>query len=290
MFLKCSKIPESQNALLTKTTRITGAGPQITDALSARQLPPQQMMNALRTISARCKKIGARVLVDAESQKYQHGIFLAGIELMREFNRDGHAVIYNTYQAYLTSTPSMVQEHLAIASAEGFTLGLKLVRGAYIDTEKRSLICTTKEDTDAAYNNIAQGAIKRNFDGFGDQGQKPFPSCELILASHNKKSVMAAHKLHQDRAEAGLPTVPVAYAQLQGMSDDVSFALLNMRNRAGTSPELYKCSTWGTLEECMGYLARRACENRDAASRTTDEYSAMKTETWRRLKRIFVAP
>ncbi|UNI17797.1 proline dehydrogenase [Purpureocillium takamizusanense] len=278
--------------------KITGAGPLVTDALAAGEPLPAQMLDALDEISTRCKAQRARILIDAESQLYQFGILQVGLDLMRKYNRGGHAVIYSTYQAYLKSTPASVARDLAAALDEGFTLGLKLVRGAYLSTDKRSLIHDTKEDTDAAYDAIALGALRQDLLGFSSSSsssgveqqrteckgtqRRPFPSVNLFLASHNRESVVAAHELHRQRSEQGLPTVPVGFAQLQGMSDALSFGLL----RLGGAPEVYKCTTWGSLAECLGYLARRASENRDAASRTSDEFAALRAEARRRLGRL----
>lgn len=245
------------------------------------------MMDALEEVSARCKDRGIRILLDAESQHFQWGIFLVGIELMRKFNRDGYATIYNTYQAYLKSTPTTLASHLEMANQEGFTLGLKLVRGAYIATDDRSLIRDTKQETDDAYNSIAQGALRRQIGEYGATGGKPFPSLNLFLASHNKHSVVTAHKIHQQRLKEGLPTVPIGFAQLQGMSDEVSFSLLQLKEGQDPSPQVWKCSTWGSMGECVAYLLRRAVENRDAVSRTVDEYTALKAELGRRLKPRF---
>ncbi|KAI3553737.1 proline oxidase [Colletotrichum abscissum] len=269
--------------------KLTGAGPRVTEAFAARQLPPQQMMQALEEVSQRCKDRGVRLLLDAESQHFQWGIFLAGMELMRKFNRDGYATIYNTYQAYLKSTPTTLAKHLEMANQEGFTHGLKLVRGAYMGSDERSLIHDTKKDTDNAYNSIAQGALRRHIGEYGAPGGKPFPSLNLFLASHNKESVVTAHKLHQQRLKEGLPTVPVGFAQLQGMSDEVSFSLLALKEEGSQdpSPQVWKCSTWGSMGECVAYLLRRAVENRDAVSRTVDEYAALKAEVGRRLRSRF---
>ncbi|EEU33611.1 uncharacterized protein NECHADRAFT_10996, partial [Fusarium vanettenii 77-13-4] len=263
--------------------KLTGAGPSVCEAFANGTPLPQQFLDALDEISQKCKDRGAYILIDAESQHFQWGIFNVGMDLQRKFNRDGQAVLYNTYQAYLKSTSETLSEHLACALKEGFTLGVKVVRGAYMASDPRHLIHDTKQDTDNAYNKIAQGVLRQEFGGFGGSNAKPFPSAMLLLASHNKESLVAAHELHQQRTKAQLPTVPVKFAQLHGMSDEVSFSLLKLKDDAGVAPEVYKCSTWGTLAECMAYLTRRGMENRDAASRTHDEYSALKTEAWRRL-------
>ncbi|KAL4735373.1 FAD-linked oxidoreductase-like protein [Aspergillus similis] len=264
--------------------KLTGAGPSVTTAFSTDSPPPAQMLSALDEISTKCAAKGVRILVDAESHHFLAGILRVTLDLMRKFNKDGHARVYNTYQAYLKSTPATIARHLQAASDEGFTLGLKLVRGAYIASDERSLIHKTKADTDAAYNGIAQGVLCRQLGAFGTE--KPFPSVELFLASHNKESVMKAHALRQQRLKEGLPTVPVGFGQLHGMSDEVSFGLLALKN-GGNEPMVYKCSTWGELGECLAYLVRRAVENRDAVGRTGDEYRALKKEVGRRLRGLF---
>ncbi|KAH7234721.1 pyridoxal phosphate-dependent transferase [Fusarium redolens] len=261
--------------------KMTGAGPGVCDAFANGTELPKQFVDACHEISQKCKDRGAYILIDAESQHYQWGIFRLGMELQQKFNTDGKVVLYNSYQAYLKSTHDTLAKHLQAALDKNFTLGIKVVRGAYMASDPRSLIHDTKQDTDDSYNQIAQGVLRQDFRSFGTT--KPFPSAQLLLASHNKESLVKAHETHQERTKAGLPTVPVKFAQLHGMSDEVSFGLLKLKDDAGVAPEVYKCTTWGTLPECMAYLTRRAMENRDAAARTLDEYSALKSEVWRRL-------
>lgn len=263
---------------------MTGAGPIVTEAFSKGELPPAQMLEALDEICSRCKARNIRIVVDAESHHFLSGMLRTILDFMRKFNREGYALIYFTYQAYLKSTPATIEKHMTAAQQEGFTLGLKLVRGAYITSDERSLIHDTKQDTDDAFNGIAQGVLKQTFGKLGVE--TPFPSVNLFLASHNKASVLDAHLLHKQRIAAGLPTVPVGFAQLHGMSDEVSFSLLQLKGDDGT-PEVYKCSTWGTMGECLAYLLRRAIENRDAVIRTSDEYNALKAELGRRIRAIF---
>ncbi|KAH7028777.1 FAD-linked oxidoreductase-like protein [Microdochium trichocladiopsis] len=265
--------------------KLTGAGPRVTGAFTAGHEAPPQMMDALRTICSECKRRGVRVIVDAESQHFQKGISLTTLRLMREFNADdGVAVVYNTYQAYLKRTPAVLAEHMRAAMDEGFTLGLKLVRGAYMLSDDRSLIHDTKQDTDHAYNVIARGALTKEIGEFGGaRGKFPFPSTNLFVASHNRESVLGAYRLHRQREAAGLPTVPVSFGQLHGMSDEVSFGLLaegekdnaammegqqqpSLYPARGPRPDVFKCTTWGSMSECIAYLMRRAVENRDAAS------------------------
>lgn len=289
--------------ILNSLSRLTGAGLTVTKEFAAGNVAPPQMMDALHEICSQCKERSIRVIVDAESQHFQKGIDRTALELMRTYNGgEGPAVVYNTYQAYLKGTPNVIAGHLAAANEEKFTVGLKLVRGAYILSDNRALIHDTKQDTDDAYNSIAQGALRQQIGAFGKsstaaEGALPFPSLNLFLASHNKASVLAANQLHQERVAAGLPTVPVAFGQLHGMSDAVSFSLLqsgtgpvlglNGEQQAASRPEVFKCTTWGTMGECVAYLTRRAVENRDAVMRTSDEFTALKEECWRRVRAAF---
>lgn len=265
------------------TTRLTGAGKAVNQALIKNIPPPPQMLETLDEICAAIKAKKARLIVDAEAQHVQHGIDNVVLGLMRKFNREGTAVVYNTYQAYLKGAPALVSRHLAAAAEDGFTMGLKVVRGAYINSEERSLIHDTKEGTDQCYDSLVLGAIRREIGEFGKEGGRPFPSVDLLVCGHNKRSVFSANRLRQERLAAGLPTVSTGFGQLQGMSDALGFQLLQGKSASQAAPDVYKCSTWGTVGECLAYLTRRAVENRDAVSRTEDEYAALRSELRRRI-------
>lgn len=258
-------------------------------ALSSNQPPPEQMTAALRKICSRAVERKARIFVDAEQQSVQHGIDGVALDLMREYNKGGVAVVYNTYQAYLKSTPANLLSQMDIAEKEGFTIGIKLVRGAYIAAEPRALINDTKLETDDMYNTIAEGIIRQQYGHFG-KADKPFPSAQLFLATHNKDSVLNADRLIQQQLATGRPATQTQYGQLLGMADGASCRLLQLGKDSGerTPPEVFKCLSWGTLKDCLSYLLRRAVENRDAVGRTREEYLLLRRETLRRLKRGFM--
>ncbi|KAM3523382.1 hypothetical protein NHJ13051_005143 [Beauveria bassiana] len=215
--------------------KITGAGPRVTCALADDSQPPQQFLDAVDEIVRDCKARGAKILIDAESQRFQAGILRIGLDLMRKYNRDGYAVVYNTYQAYLKSTPTSLTCHLASALDDSFTLGLKVVRGAYLATDERSLIHDTKEETDEAYDSIAAGALQQQ------------------LLGANK-----AQKLYRQRKEQRLPTVPVSFAQLHGMSDQFYVQVMPARASRG----LVRFSTPGALPMSKMLYKKRCGEVR----------------------------
>jgi hypothetical protein len=90
-----------------------------------------------------------------------------------------------------------------------------------------------------------------------------------------------------------LPTIPVELGQLQGMADEVSCELLAQKFAsdvtAGQSkekpvePGVFKCLAWGSLEECLHFLLRRAIENQSAMERTRHTAVALRKEAWRRI-------
>ncbi|KAF6837213.1 proline oxidase [Colletotrichum musicola] len=272
--------------------KLTGAGPAVSEALSSSQPLPAQMAEALAEVCSRAVERKARIFVDAEQISVQRGIDTVALDLMRRFNVGGRgAVVYNTYQAYLKSTPETLFSHMELAAQDGFVLGVKLVRGAYISSEPRHIINNTKEDTDQTYDSIARGLLSQQCRDFGKADGKVFPNLELFLATHNKQSVLAANELQQSRAQKGLHLTKIQCGQLLGMADEVSFSLLQLadRERRGTKTcdvapiEVYKCLSWGSLGDCLAYLLRRAVENRDAVSRTRSEFVALKSELWRRI-------
>ncbi|KAF9881156.1 hypothetical protein CkaCkLH20_01306 [Colletotrichum karsti] len=278
--------------------KLTGAGPAVSETLSSGRPLPKQMKEALAEVCSRAVERKARIFVDAEQVKVQPGIDTVALDLMRQFNTNGKgAVVYNTYQAYLKSTPDTLYEHMKVAKNDDFVLGVKLVRGAYISSEPRHLINDTKEDTDDSYDSVAKGLLSQSYRDFGAAGGETFPQLELFLATHNKHSVLAANELQQSRVKSGQPLTKIQYGQLLGMADEVSFSLLQQadvelkeKGAKGMAPvEVYKCLSWGSLGDCLSYLLRRAVENRDAVSRTKSEFEALKTEVNTAIERALEA-
>ncbi|PKY02030.1 proline oxidase Put1 [Aspergillus campestris IBT 28561] len=271
--------------------KFTGAGPAALEALARGDAqPPPKMLQAITEI---CEAIAAqesRLWIDAEQQVFQPTIDAWTIDLMRRFNRDGKTVVYNTIQAYLKASVENVHRHLTLAAAEGWTLGIKLVRGAYIAHDHRSRIHDTKADTDRSYNHIVESILTRQFPLDTGRSQLKFPDTRLFVASHNADSVRKAYSLSRYRLQNGLPTVPVEVGQLQGMADEISCGLIAENLQASTTadhlpenPGVFKCLAWGSIEECLHFLLRRAVENQSAMGRTHETLKALKREAWRRV-------
>ncbi|KAJ4395608.1 proline dehydrogenase [Neurospora sp. IMI 360204] len=300
--------------------KFTGAGRQALYSLSKRLPPSEALGSAIDGICKLAAERGVRLLFDAEQTALQPGIDDWTLDYMRLYNKSGpggNAVVYGTYQAYLKSTPSLLSKHLAIAATEGFTLGVKLVRGAYLGADPRHLICDTKADTDSQYDGIAESLLRKSWSGGPLQPPAPaapggsaaekdttnFPDVNVVLATHNRESVLKGKAL-LDSGVAKLGYEDVAFAQLQGMADEVSCELVagphgsskemegekggeNGKEKKVNKPQVYKYLVWGSTGECMKYLLRRAYENRDAVQRTRSGREAMSREVGRRVKGLF---
>ncbi|KAI5923948.1 FAD-linked oxidoreductase [Camillea tinctor] len=264
--------------------KFSGAGRQALYALKNRLPPSKHLANAIDEICNLAAERDVPLLFDAEQMAIQAGIDDWTMHYQRKHNTiPGHAIIYGTYQAYLKSTPATLASHLAIAAKEGFTLGVKLVRGAYLGSDPRHIIHDTKADTDACYDGITESLIKRRWNSVlqppADAGAAAFPQVSILLGSHNLESVRKARALRDSGASA---TKELGIAQLQGMADEVSCELLCAGDRAAQDiPKAYKYIVWGSTKECMKYLLRRAHENRDAVARTRSGRDA----AWGELKR-----
>jgi proline dehydrogenase len=281
--------------------KFTGAGRQALSHLIHGLPPSPEFEQAIVDICDRARERNARLLFDAEQQAVQHTIDSWVLQFQRRYNSTfklrgkPRALVYGTYQAYLLSTPATLAHHLAVAEKEGFVLGVKLVRGAYLGTDPRHLFWETKEGTDTAYDSIAASLITRQYGtvlkpASSDPAHLPtFPQADLVLASHNRQSVEKARALRTQQAQSGQSLIAMVYGQLQGMADDISCRLVQdsqLAKQNGATdeeaPRPYKYLVWGTVGECTKYLLRRGHENRDAASRTKDTRRAMFAELKRR--------
>ncbi|KAJ3949818.1 proline dehydrogenase [Colletotrichum fioriniae] len=202
--------------------KFTGAGRQALHSLSERLPPSAALTDAINSICSLAIERGVRLLFDAEQASLQPGIDDWTMEYMRKYNTvPGQALVHGTYQAYLKSTANTLSRHLRVAREEGFTLGVKLVRGAYIGSDPRHLIHETKAGTDTCYDGIAESLLKKQW-GSVLQGDFQMPPISLVIASHNAESVRRAREICTD----GEVSTDVVFAQLQGMADEVSCELV----------------------------------------------------------------
>ena len=277
--------------------KFTGAGSQALYNLSKNLDPSPILEESITEICDLAHSRGVKLVFDAEQASLQKGIDAWTLRYMKRYNKES-AIVFCTYQAYLKAAPEVLASHLALARKEKFVAGVKLVRGAYINSDPRHLIHDTKSDTDACYDGLAESVMRRCYSDVlkpvrGEESKK-FPQVSLALACHNILSVRKAMKIRKEQTERGEEKIELVYGQLQGMADEISCELVQRAQAqkallgAGKDiPMAYKYLVWGTTGECMKYLLRRAQENKDAVARTREGRDEMAKEAGRRVMALF---
>ena len=227
----------------------------------------QRMERICRAAAAR--KVG--VLIDAEETWIQDPVDVLTILMMDMLNRDGRVTVYNTIQLYRHDRLSFLKDCYEAAEQRNFILGAKLVRGAYMEKERKraaemgyaSPIQPDKEASDRDYNLALEFCI-----GHLDR-------IALIVASHNEYSNLYAVKLLQKH---GLPLEHphIHFSQLYGMSDNITFNL----SKAGCAVSKYL--PFGPIRDVVPYLMRRAQENSSMSGQTGRELGLIRKELKRR--------
>jgi len=210
------------------------------------------------------------LLVDAEESWIQDTLDRITEEMMSKYNHE-RAIVYNTLQMYRHDRLDYFKALIEKAKNQGFRLGVKLVRGAYLEKENEraekmgrpSPINPTKEATDALYNRALELAID-NID-----------IVEICAGTHNEKSNrLLAELMHQRSIPNNHPGI--IFAQLYGMSDHISFTLA----KAGYM--VCKYLPYGPVKDTIPYLIRRAEENTSIAGQMGKELRLIREEMKRR--------
>lgn len=198
----------------------------------------------------------AVITVDAEAHPLQQGVYELQRRLYKKFNPANKPIsVIGTIQMYLKESAPLLKYEEELAKKEGYRLGLKLVRGAYIHSEaNRDVIHDTKLDTDKNYDNAIAYSIENIVSG--DKNNSTIG--HLVVASHNSDSQYLATKLL--RASENPATANVVLGQLLGMADDVTFDLIENHQ----VNNIIKYVPWGPPKETKAYLHRRLEENGDA--------------------------
>ncbi|GAB3530737.1 proline dehydrogenase family protein [Pontibacter brevis] len=224
----------------------------------------------MNAICQRCFEANVPVFVDAEESWIQETIDNLTYEMMALYNKD-RAIVYNTYQMYRHDRLDVIKRDYATAVKEGYYLGAKLVRGAYMEKERRRAnaegypdpINPSKEASDKLFDDALRFCIER------------IDRIYFCAGTHNEQSsyllmdLMAAHDIAPDDER-------VYFSQLYGMSDNLSY------NLAKAGYNVAKYVPYGPVEAVMPYLLRRANENTAIAGQSSREFNLIKKEMERR--------
>ncbi|MEN9547638.1 MAG: hypothetical protein RIR12_229 [Bacteroidota bacterium] len=225
-----------------------------------------RMMRICET--AATQKVG--VFVDAEETWIQDPVDALTILMMDTFNKE-KCVVYNTIQHYRHDRLAFLKASFEAAVERNFILGAKLVRGAYMEKERRRAdekgyltpIQPNKESSDSDYNEGVKFCIDN------------IARIALVVASHNEHSnLYAAHLMLQKGLPLNHPHIH--WSQLYGMSDNITFNLAH----AGASVSKYL--PFGPIKDVIPYLMRRAQENTSVGGQTGRELGLIKKELVRR--------
>jgi proline dehydrogenase len=109
-----------------------------------------------------------------------------------------------------------------------------------------------------------------------------------MLATHNHHSVLKAYRLlQQTPSSVRRSDRIISFAQLYGMGDDITYGLVKeARNSAHSSAfslAIVKYIPYGSLNEVLPYLIRRAEENRGMLGGSMLEREALYDEVKRRV-------
>ncbi|MBT8322142.1 MAG: proline dehydrogenase family protein [Eudoraea sp.] len=222
---------------------------------------------------ATCKKaydLDIPLLIDAEETWMQDAADDLVESMMRKYNKE-KAVVFNTLQMYRWDRMDYLKDLHQRASDEGFKIGIKVVRGAYLEKENERAeemgyltpMCPTKQATD------------ENFDACVLYILENLNTISLFSGTHNEDS---CYKLMQMMKEKGVAKDDprVGFGQLYGMSDHITF------NLAKEGYNVAKYLPFGPVRDVMPYLIRRAEENTSVAGQTNRELELLKKEKKRR--------
>ncbi|KQS28309.1 proline dehydrogenase family protein [Dyadobacter sp. Leaf189] len=214
------------------------------------------------------KQVG--VLIDAEESWIQNTIDYITMRAMQMYNQK-RVTVFNTIQLYRHDRLAFLKASHAAAGSLGFRLGVKLVRGAYMEKEaaraadrnESSPIQPDKSATDRDYN----AALAYCLDHLNE--------ISVIVATHNEfSSLYTTAKLREQHLPAN--NGKVFFSQLYGMSDNITFGLA----KEGYSTSKYL--PYGPVSDVIPYLLRRAQENSSVAGQTGREVELLRREMKRR--------
>jgi len=220
-----------------------------------------------------CQKafdLQVKLFIDAEESWIQNSIDLLAYEMMEKFNTNG-VIIYNTFQMYRVDMLGNLSNAIKSAEDQHYFLGVKLVRGAYLEKERQRSheenysepLHKSKHDTDRDFNSAVDLCIDHLETVYFCVGTHNEESCVLLCEKMEKLGLSNNHK-------------QIHFAQLLGMSDNISY------NLAHFGYNVAKYVPYGPVESVMPYLFRRAEENSSIAGQTSREFALIKKEVNRR--------
>ncbi|MFL2576088.1 MAG: proline dehydrogenase family protein [Flavobacteriaceae bacterium] len=244
-----------------------GAGHKLTASEQLIWTAMQQRFDQLANAAAQAAVV---LMIDAEESWIRDGVDLLVLPLLVKYNCD-KVVLALTIQLYLKDRNIVYKSLLKDADDKGYVLGVKLVRGAYMEKERSRAtalnmsapVCATKAATDMQYRDALQNAMQAVDKHF------------CIVATHNQSDINWVVDYCAEN-NISLGNANLWFSQLYGMRDYISFSL------AKQGANVFKYVPFGPLAQAVPYLIRRALENSAVKSQTLQECLMLKKELRRR--------
>lgn len=241
---------------------------------SEEQTEFDRVKERVEAIFRRGFELDVPVMIDAEETWIQPVLDEIVMRLMALYNKE-KAIVQNTYQMYRHDSIERIKQHHRMALEGGFKLGLKIVRGAYMEKERNraaehgypSPIQPDKPATDRDFNSIIHYFMEH------------LDTIDFMVATHNEDSSLLLARLID---EYNLPRNHrgIYFSQLYGMSDHITY------NLAEAGYNVAKYVPYGGIKTMMPYLFRRAEENSSVKGQTSRELKMIQTEVKRRTQLI----
>lgn len=228
-------------------------------------------------VKARIEKIcttafenNVKIFIDAEETWIQNPIDQMATEMMVKFNKN-EAIVFNTIQLYRHDRLAFLKDSFKHAVNNNYYLGIKLVRGAYMEKERARAtefnyidpIQINKENTDNDYDHALRFCLEN------------INRISICAGTHNEKSSTTLAQMMLDN-NIEINDKRIYFSQLYGMSDNLSY------NMANAGYNVAKYLPYGPVKDVMPYLFRRAAENTSVKGQTGRELNLILKEKARR--------
>ena len=191
--------------------------------------------------------------------------------MMARYNRE-RPLIYNTVQLYRHDRLAFLKASHAKALEGGYFLGLKLVRGAYMEKERER----AAEKGYPSPIHADKAAVDRDYDAALVYCLDHVERIAFMAGTHNEQSSLLLARLMHERGLAH-DHPHICFAQLLGMSDNISY------NLAAAGYRVAKYVPYGPVRKVLPYLIRRAAENTSVKGQTGRELGLLLAERKRRV-------
>jgi proline dehydrogenase len=230
----------------------------------------QRVTDRVSKICRSAHESNQKLFIDAEESWIQPAIDDLANQNMAMYNKE-KVIVHNTFQMYRHDRLNYLDETIKNGKANGYHVGAKLVRGAYMEKERlraqemgyQSPIQTNKENTDKDYNSALKLCIE-NVNMIG-----------LCAGTHNENSSLYLVELMQEK-NITPSDQRIYFSQLFGMSDHISY------NLSLSNYNVAKYVPYGPVKEVLPYLIRRAQENTSVKGQTGRELNLIMKEKQRR--------